>query len=70
MRCGYRVIWVVSAIASVLSARYILVESNFHYPLILLLAQLSVTAVVDDDLRNVRFRNIFGASFAGHPAQR
>jgi hypothetical protein len=44
---GYcRVIWVFSAIASLLSARYILVEFNFHYPLLLYLAQISVTALV------------------------
>lgn len=45
-RCDYRVVWVFSAIASLLSARYILVELNFHYPLLLYLAQISVAAVV------------------------
>jgi uncharacterized membrane protein len=46
MRASHRVIWVLSAIISLLSARYILVESNFHYPPLLYLAQLIVTAIV------------------------
>jgi len=41
-----RLIWLLSASASLLCARYLLIERNFHYPLLLYVAQLLCTAVV------------------------
>jgi hypothetical protein len=38
-----RLLWTASALTSLLSARYLLVESNFHYPLLLFPAQLFMT---------------------------
>ena len=40
-----RFVWTVSASVSLLSTRYLLVESNFHYPVLLYLAQLIVATV-------------------------
>jgi hypothetical protein len=39
-------LWVVFASTSLLSARHILVESNFHYPVLVYLAQLFMTTIV------------------------
>jgi hypothetical protein len=41
-----RLVWIASAGISLLSTRYLLVELNLHYPLLLCLAQLSALAVV------------------------
>jgi hypothetical protein len=40
-----RLVWIVSAGISLLSTRYLLVESNIHFPLLLYLAQLSAVAL-------------------------
>jgi hypothetical protein len=45
LRC-YRFSWTLSAAVSLLSAKYLLVESNFHYPLLLYLAQLAAVTIV------------------------
>jgi hypothetical protein len=39
-------IWTVSAAIALLSARHLLVELNFHYPLLLYLAQLVVATII------------------------
>jgi hypothetical protein len=50
-RFSCRVTWLVSDIASLLSARYISVESNFHYPTITtLLLGRSTILPIDEDL--------------------
>jgi hypothetical protein len=41
-----RCIWTVSAAIALLTARHLLVELNFHYPLLLYLAQLVVATIV------------------------
>jgi hypothetical protein len=41
-----RLVWIVSAGISLLSTRYLLVEFNFHYPLLLYLSHLSAVAYV------------------------
>jgi hypothetical protein len=41
-----RLVWIASAGISLLSTRYLLVELNLHYPLLLYLVQLSALAVV------------------------
>ncbi|KAH8725035.1 hypothetical protein GQ44DRAFT_707671, partial [Phaeosphaeriaceae sp. PMI808] len=45
--CFYkRIVWLLCATLSLLSARYLLVESNIHYPLQLYFSQLAVTGLV------------------------
>lgn len=44
--CHPRFIWTLCVIASLLSSRYLLVESNFHYPTLLYLAQLLVATAI------------------------
>lgn len=41
-----RPIWTISAINALLSARHLLVEANFHYPVVIYIAQIVVAAVV------------------------
>lgn len=43
MQMYSRCLWIVSVSISLLSARYLLVELNFHYPLLLFCAQLGMT---------------------------
>jgi hypothetical protein len=40
-----RCIWTISVVNALLSARYLLVEANFHYPVALYVAQIAVTAI-------------------------
>lgn len=41
-----RCIWTISATNALLSARYLLVEANFHYPVALYIAQIGVSAII------------------------
>jgi hypothetical protein len=46
IQCQTRLIWTLSSLISLISARQLLVESNFHYPILLYLAQLLAATIV------------------------
>jgi nicotinamide riboside transporter PnuC len=46
IQCQTRLIWTLSSLISLISARQLLVESNFHYPILLYLAQLFAATIV------------------------
>lgn len=45
-QCQSRLLWTTSALTSLLSARHLLVKSNYHFPLFLFPAQLIVATTV------------------------